>query len=114
MTDIDEQSLEAIKQRAAAATPGPWEGDPVDGIGQRWSRPTPWLDVIAMEGSDSWGGCNHRLTSNDADASFIAHSREDIPWLIERLQEAEAGFKEMLQRCEDSTSEEAWAWRMMV
>ena len=79
--------LDAIEARANAATPGPWDGDTCDGISQHWTREKPWLDVLVMEGSDSWGGCNHRISVSEADAEFIAQAREDVPALVKRVRE---------------------------
>ena len=61
-----------------AATPGPWEFDVRDGISQHWSRPEPWLPVVEMIGTDSWSGCNHRLSYTEGDAAFITTAR--VAW----------------------------------
>lgn len=65
--------LQAIKARAAAATPGPWSVNNTD------------PDVVL----DSDGRFVGRA-DEDADAEFIAHARTDVPALIaevERLRE---------------------------
>lgn len=80
--------LEAIKARAAAATEGPWEwGNPT--IGQHWSRPEPWAEVVNADvacGSYCYGG-SVRPIESDADGQFIAHAREDIPALVAEVDE---------------------------
>jgi hypothetical protein len=58
------EQLAAIKARADAATPGPWESA-TTGV---------WSDI---EG-DLWVAD----TSHDYDAAFIAHAREDVPALL--------------------------------
>ena len=86
----NECDLTAIEARCNAATPGPWDYDICDGITQHWSREKPWLDVVVMEGFDSSSGCNHRIELSREDGDFIAHAREDVPALIERVRELEA------------------------
>jgi hypothetical protein len=85
------ERAEAVRERAAAATGGPWEATspptshwyvfrgPVPGPGasederQRWARgPDPFI-------------CDVRTHDGAADAAFIAHAREDIPWLLDQL-----------------------------
>lgn len=82
-----------VKELDAAATPGPWEADVCDGIFQHWSV-QPEVDnvvsVVAMEGKDSWGGCDHRLLYSEADAKFMAESRSLLPQLVGALEEAQA------------------------
>lgn len=68
--------LQEIKERCEKATPGPWElvlghEDPNDAC-------------VHVKGSDNTVcytqcyDCNHR-----ADMAFIAHAREDIPYLLD-------------------------------
>jgi hypothetical protein len=99
MTQLD---LDAIEARANAATPGPWDGDTCDGISQHWTREKPWLDVLVMEGSDSWAGCNHRISVSEGDAEFIAHAREDVPALVQRVRELEADNQQLRQTVIDA------------
>lgn len=70
----DRVDLEAIKKRADAATPGPWEDvvwdDPDEGP-SRYVRFSPLHDTTLM--------------NRDEDAAFIAHAREDIPALVAEL-----------------------------
>lgn len=82
--------LDAIRARAEAATPGPWEAYDRDGGA---ARPTE----ITVCGSDIAGPPEAYLDrgrfGRHADAEFIAHARADIPALCDevgRLQGIEA------------------------
>jgi hypothetical protein len=88
MTDIDSllAFAKAAKERADAATPGPWEADITDGISQHWSVKNG-AGVVALSGHDSHGGCTHSLTYLAADAEFIASSRIDLPILADGVIE---------------------------
>lgn len=70
MTD---KRIEEIKARCEAATPGPW-------------------DIIL-------NGHNIKVERTPANIDFIAHAREDIPWLLDQLAEAQrradAAIKDM-------------------
>lgn len=74
-----------IRARAQAATKGPWEAR-CSGVEDGAYQPAR---VVA-------GRPNHVATvyvaafnSNDCDADFCAHARQDIPYLLQRLEEAE-------------------------
>ena len=58
----------SITGRAMAATPGPWG----------YVRPS---GVICAPDTSEVAHCLH-----DPDATFIAHARADIPWLLDQLQ----------------------------
>jgi hypothetical protein len=62
----------SITGRAAAATPGPWG----------YLRPS---GVICAPDASDVAHCLH-----DPDATFIAHARADIPWLLDQLQAEQA------------------------
>ncbi len=83
MNPEHEERLQAIKERANAATGGPWEIVP-------WQNGRPDLcgDGLGIA-FDITGVGNQQ---------FITHSRDDIPWLIERLREAEADGRQR-RRC---------------
>lgn len=101
MTDGD---LQAIKERAAKATPGPWAGPRITDL---W--PPGWVGVYEGDGTGdvipgSIIGVTSHATDNedlqDANAKFIAHAREDIPMLVEeveRLQEELEGIREAVR-----------------
>lgn len=66
MTDDE---LNAIRQRAEAATPGPWMA----------------LGGSIVRADDDTAEVANWISHNDADVAFIAHAREDILALIEEV-----------------------------
>lgn len=90
-----------ILERVEKATPAPWvwTGDSFDDVepevcphGTEWTDHGPDLgstlndeSIITSHGYDASG-----LSIKTADAEFIAHARDDIPFLLDRLREAEA------------------------
>lgn len=90
MSDI----LDEIRQRAAAATRGPWtwSGWALEGrAGERgvYEYDTEVIEFTHMEGT-CCSPCEVGLEGSDADREFIAAARTDIEWLIaevERLRE---------------------------
>lgn len=95
--------LEEIRQRAEAATPGPWRayGNTVE------QEKTGWHQVVGTELTGLPYMTYERLTTKNEDATFIAHAREDIPYLlaeVERLRaaldtEKEANVSESVCLC---------------
>lgn len=83
MTD-DDNRLAEIKARAGKTSPGPWTGTYPDG---------GHSEITNAEGlplADVW------LFEHDQDdADFIANAREDIPWLIERLESLTAAGNDL-------------------
>lgn len=97
--------LEEIKKRCEEATEGPWFDD----------RTTKAIKVSAESSAFSRGKfniatyptrTNQSLVSHqewEGNAKFIAHSRQDIPWLVvevERLQRENQVIKKMF--CEET------------
>lgn len=79
MTGTDDR-LDEIEQRAVA-TDGPWSASaifPQDGSPEFYSL---WDDGVGREVA---------TIERRADAEFIAHAREDVPWLIRELRDARA------------------------
>lgn len=80
MIDID-----AIRARAEAATPGPWEWN-TERFKGGWSGITGKDNAEILfpnhcnDGDDGYAWFED--FPNDADAAFIAHAREDIPALL--------------------------------
>lgn len=70
---ISEERLREIRERAEAATPGPW-------ITQRFTR-------VWSQASEEWVVAPYDGTQTQ-DADFIAHARQDIPDLLAALEEA--------------------------
>ncbi len=68
--------LAEIRERAEKATEGPWK---VGGKG--WNSAT-----VTQNGVYFTAACRPSL-QGEMDAEFIAHSREDISWLLERDKE---------------------------
>lgn len=86
MTD---EELDAIENRAAEATPGPWDREWYDG---------PIGIVSEAEGvadEDALIACIHMdcVSSRNVwiNGEFIAHAREDVPALIAELRAARVG-----------------------
>jgi hypothetical protein len=87
--------LEAIKERAAKATPGPWT-HPGAWDGQAPNRRLRVLlsqgpGILATVGTRPNGepmreGREQRLQAAHATAKFIAHAREDIPALVAEVE----------------------------
>lgn len=88
-----------IRARVEAATSGPWILDP-----ERGDNPVRvWTDGDV----DYFGEANSDYTIAynivPEDADFIAHARDDIPWLLERLAQSErelATFKANQPPCD--------------
>ena len=89
--------LEAVRARAAKATPGPWEAD--HGCAKGYG-PAAWATVVAPDGKvlfDTINGGHVLLTdpdyegewrdeTGDLNATFIAHARTDIPALLDEVE----------------------------
>lgn len=82
----DSDRIAEIRSRADAATAGPWHG-PHD----------PDIDLCARFGDYGWtagspdgNGPEYDVDSEQgkADAEFIAHAREDVPFLLDQLEQA--------------------------
>jgi hypothetical protein len=87
MTTDDQQRLEAIKKR-------------VDRASALYGTTPYWFfgnDADHDEYHVTIDGNPTEIFSQD-DATFIARARTDIPWLIERLQEAEAALTEVIEK----------------
>jgi hypothetical protein len=81
---LAQEQLEAIRQRAENATPGPW----------KWSG-DKFGDIVVYSperrGFHNNGGEIAELDfGSQADATFIAHARTDIPALLDHITELEA------------------------
>jgi hypothetical protein len=81
MTDAE---LNVIRERAEAATPGPWVNVGSDVAAPR--RPTEPFSCYGnyREILDEANGC-------DDDLEFIAHARTDIPALLAEIERLKAG-----------------------
>jgi hypothetical protein len=89
-------NLKSIRERAEAATPGPWEDihpNADDGdIRVHVARPDN-RTVVRDADTVAW-----KLKAKDA--AFIAHARTDIPALCDALQKSEAEVKRLREALE--------------
>lgn len=94
---LTEEQLAAIKARAEAATPGPWQRFTPYGIGvESGNGPVP-LKV-------AWA-------AQENDAAFISAAREDVPALleeVERLRKQLDGLKKIAAFSMGCTSHPQW------
>jgi hypothetical protein len=91
------ERLQEIRARAEKATAGPWEVDPSD-CGARWSIGSSEHDIALA--SQLIGDSREGQPLRTANAAFIAHAREDIPWLLakhERLATEHAHLRALLK-----------------
>lgn len=77
--------LQEIKERAEKATPGPWDSVCSSGAIRHVVRNVDHDSYCSNES-------NHE-TFGKYDGEFIAHSREDIPWLIREIEAAKERIK---------------------
>lgn len=115
MTETD---LQAIEQRAASATPGPWEwehgpnGMPYNlqvEVAFGGVRVHPWVLLKTVTGWEP----------TMATADFIAHARTDVPALIEAMRERNAeierlrgeieSLRQSLAHCMENAGEDSCA-----
>jgi len=122
MTDLPGW-LQEIRDRAGKATPGPWyrNGSYIPGRKSMVVR-SPWTDkqrgdlhvaqcaeaklskgLIAKTSFGSFGrGQDGEWDNRDADAEFIAHSRADIPRLIELVGEMAWNLRNVTDQVQDA------------
>ena len=77
--------LEEIRQRTEAATDGPWE---------RFDTPE-YAEIHVLGGKEA-GFLPVALADEAYNADFIAHSREDVPYLLSEVDRLEKGWQEAL------------------
>jgi len=97
------QRLEEIEARAARATPGPWESDGVrvysDYSRCRYNLVADCDLELAIKGTEP---------QLPQDPDFIAHAREDVPWLCRVMRELiaqNAAMREALEAALNEISE---------
>ena len=94
------EELAAIRARAEAATPGPW-----DGVPGRCILPDDWNHRYTAH--QVIEGCIYNPNAEN-DHAFIAHAREDIPALVaevERLQAELAAARARIAALENQLDE---------
>lgn len=95
--------LDEIRKRTEAATEGPWKNDGWDNFNPDTLEACCVVefpkDIVAVfvnaDGCDTWEEARSTNAANDAD--FIAHSREDIPYLlglVDRLKTAAINMRD--------------------
>ena len=92
MTDDVLATVQEIEARCAAATPGPWgEAQLAAGVRHLERNESDWYFEDLPEGYNLPG---RQGDGGQRDGAFIAHAREDVPWLCQAvrrlLQENEA------------------------
>lgn len=75
--------LSEIKARCDVATPGPWEFS--ESAAEMWTS----TGRSIIESTEGYG-----LAIKRADADFIAHAREDIPYLLAEIKRLERALVE--------------------
>jgi hypothetical protein len=93
----EELDLDAIEERAARATPGPWvlEGDAPDRRGHE-------AIMVTGEKRNEHGYRpfpSAHCYGPKADTIFIAAAREDVPRLVARVRELKARLPEGMKEC---------------
>jgi hypothetical protein len=88
-----ETRLREIAERENKATKGPW--DPESGLCSK-------CDGWHLEGPQDVGGTGILIqlgggTDQLSDLSFIAHSRQDVPWLLELIQKQREALEKIEQ-----------------
>jgi hypothetical protein len=91
--------IEEIKERVDKATPGPWVSECEVGETFIWNA-----------NKTGWRGPGPALVVDDEyispeNADFIAHSRDDIPYLLTRLASVEAENREHVLRADSLRAE---------
>ncbi|MFE7106581.1 hypothetical protein ACFU98_35075 [Streptomyces sp. NPDC057575] len=81
--------LTEIEARAVAATPGPWQNDQAEIHQGMPDAPDIWVAWIgeALNIDD--------LPQSNNNARFVAHAREDIPFLLAELRQRDADIAEL-------------------
>ena len=117
MAEQDDAQVQEIRARLEAATPGPWltlKRAPDLGateIGAQLDTP----DARVIADTELWG--RKPTEQNVQDAAFIAHAREDVPYLLARLDALTAERdvlrveRDIARRVEQESSAAADAWQ---
>lgn len=94
---MSDHELAAIKVRAEAATPGPWDVEPDDG-GADWHGFATKASIRTAGWSDGAGWCKYGFDA--ADATFIAHARTDVPALLAEVERLRGAANWLLEQVE--------------
>lgn len=101
--------LAEIKARCEAATAGPWEF----GLGTSDPFPDPPGGIWCVESSHLEWICKSlfptRSSQSKANMAFIAHARQDVPWLMEQVERLTRERDEAVQ-AKEAAEYDAWSW----
>ena len=96
--------LQAIKDRLAAATPGPWRHFVMEGtLAAQW---VTFKHGVLSENGDlrlslpEFGTVDGRMWPCAATAELIAHSREDLKWAIKEIERLRSLVQSVVERPE--------------
>ncbi|UYL86607.1 hypothetical protein SEA_RADFAD_50 [Arthrobacter phage RadFad] len=102
MTAVPDR-LDAIQERVDAATEGPWMWSPEE---DTWGDCGPNLETVkrgpvysdGSQGAEeqiigSWGHDANGITVATNDAEFIAHAREDVPYLLDLARKQQTALE---------------------
>lgn len=109
---MNAEQLNAIKERAAKATPGPWEvcngtdvftslgAENKDGI--KANHNDGWYIAKANEGTTTVGDeeVSPSYSEQNANARFIASCREDVPALVAEVEHLRALLRQRARQLE--------------
>jgi|GEM_PF-1330345 len=113
MTPEQEQRLREIEERVIKATPGPWYAHNLDDdmsmnvflVATTPEEPDPWWDgeeeakkVVAITLLQSPRVADVADGRWEENAGFIAHAREDVPWLLSLIREREEENRRLRER----------------
>lgn len=85
-----EQRLREIEERVSKATPGPWRA-----VCEATAEETACgRDVYSLTGPE-WVEEGDYSFFGEHDAQFIAHARDDVPWLLSLLREREEEIRRL-------------------
>ncbi len=102
---MNNSRIAEIEARCAAATLGPW-----DWSGGHTEDPRVGFAVHGHVSWDQFGMPDGSYKMVDAD--FIAHARDDVPWLIARVRALEAGLQTIDNLINAPQWDSARRWRV--
>lgn len=98
-----ERRLREIQERAEKATEGPWyahhcgyhKEDPGSACGIATDPREDFEGYADIVGDRAYDECHHPMTEEDA--QFVAHAREDIPFLLQLVKKLQNDNAELLR-----------------
>lgn len=103
----DSKRLAEIAARVAKATEGPW--GMVDGDNTVYSNPREAKNGFGTNFDAQICEMVEDMDTDDIsyeDAEFIAHARDDVPWLLDQLAKA----RELLRRLDEQAQDYKTEW----